>query len=128
MKSHFVTFLMMALIPTFTYSMGGDKLGPNGGYITMPSTYHLELVEKKGVVRIYLLDIAMKNPIVENSSVILHFMNQETKTVQCAPTKNYFSCEIPNKNLKNYKKLEVESTRKKVVGDKAIYELPLRLK
>ncbi|MBP9680264.1 MAG: hypothetical protein KBD76_02575 [Bacteriovorax sp.] len=126
MRLFIFTLLAFSIHSPSLMAMGGDKPGPNGGYITMPGTYHVELIDKGEAIRIYLLDIAIKNPTVENSNVSVRFINHDITKVQCASYKNYFVCEKPNKDLNTYKKIEVESERKKVIGKTASYSIPLR--
>lgn len=106
--------------------MGGDKPGPNGGYITMPGTYHVELVDKGNTMQVYLLDLDMKNPIVKDSSVSLNFISNLTKKVNCRPKNKFFVCDKPSKDLAMYKEINLESVRNKVKGQVAIYKLPLQ--
>ncbi|MBC7538666.1 MAG: hypothetical protein H7281_07585 [Bacteriovorax sp.] len=106
--------------------MGGDKPGPNGGYIKMPGTYHIELVDKGNKYIVYLLDISMKNPTVNNSSVLLIFVKDIEHKISCKPKTNYFECEKPNAGLKNFREIKLESVRNKVKANFAIYTLPLQ--
>ena len=102
------------------FGMGGDKPGPHGGYITMPGPYHVELVEKDKMIRIYLLDIRIKNPIIKNSSAILN-------RTKCLPKENYFECAMPEMKNSNVKEYLLETVRNNVKGTLAIYKLPLQL-
>ena len=113
----FVILLCSSSAPLF--GMGGDKPGPHGGYITMPGTYHVELVEKDKMIKIYLLDISIINPTTKNSNAIL---NQ----AKCLPKENYFECAIPEMKTNKLKEYSLETVRNKIKGSIAIYKLPLR--
>ncbi|MDO9182706.1 MAG: hypothetical protein Q7U04_09870 [Bacteriovorax sp.] len=130
MKKLFVTFFGTLILATSAYSMGGDKPGPNGGYITMPSAYHVELVPKDSAFLIYLHDINFKNAITSNSSASIIFIpkNQKSVTIKmkCIADKQFFSCKIPNDKIDNYKEIQVESKRKNIFGKNSIYKLPLK--
>ncbi len=126
MKTLLATIASTLLFSTSIFAMGGDKPGPNGGYITMPGTYHVELLDKGNTMQVYLLDISMKNPTVKDSTVSLKYIGEETKEVACKAKKKHFVCEKPNKNLGKFTKIELESVRNKVKGTTASYKLPLR--
>jgi len=123
MKLLFVPFLTFVLYSSSIFSMGGDKPGPNGGYISMPGTYHVELVDKGQVFRVYLLDMSMRNPIVLNSSVKLKFISNKSQEISCSTEKNYFVCKKPTGK---FKEVIVDSTRNKVHAIVATYKLPLK--
>lgn len=127
MKFFFATSLIILFYSYNLYSMGNDRPGPNGGIITMPGTYHIELVEKADAILIYLLDLNLKNPIVLNSSVSLKFMNARPVEVICSPKINYFVCDKPKVGLAPFKQIEVEAFRNKVKSKKAFYNLPLKI-
>lgn len=120
-----LTITAALLISTAAFGMGGDKPGPHGGYITMPGTYHVELLDKGTSMRVFLLDISMKNPVIENSNVSLSFIGNESKKVNCKPEKKYFVCLKPKKDLGQYTEINLESVRNKVKGEMAVYKLPL---
>ncbi|MDD4976041.1 MAG: hypothetical protein PHY93_16925 [Bacteriovorax sp.] len=126
MKILLVTFLGTLFITNSVFSMGGDKPGPHEGYITMPGTYHVELVDKGNLLLVYLLDISMKNPTVANSRVSLKFVNDKEVEVSCKAKNKYFVCNKPNIGLEKFKEIKLESTRNKVKAEVAIYKLPLQ--
>ncbi|MGZ3788167.1 MAG: hypothetical protein ACXVLQ_06565 [Bacteriovorax sp.] len=126
MKVYLVTLLGSLIFSASVFSMGGDKPGPNGGHITMPGTYHVELVEKPDSFRVYLLDMSMKNPLTAGSKVTLIITGQDSEKIPCKEEKNYFSCVKPKKNLNMFKEIKIESMRNKVKGSAAIYKLPLK--
>ena len=120
MKKQILSILLV-LYSTALFSMGGDKPGPNGGYITMPGTYHLELVDKGDELRIYLLDINIKNPETKNSSASIN-------NYPCKLVKNYFTCLKSEIKFKTLKEIKITSTRNNVKGSIASYSLPLTFK
>jgi hypothetical protein len=79
-------------------------------------------VVKNKKTLVYLLDIAFKNPIVENSSVEIS-VNDASFSI-CNVEKNYFVC--PDYNYKKGDKIVVQSTRKGIKGTKATYQFPLK--
>ena len=129
MNLFFVTLLGLLFFSHSVFGMGGDKPGPNGGYITMPGTYHVELVTKKDKFIIYLLDLSMKNPTVDHSQASLKLVKkddlQHGQTINCKAEMKTFVCSIPNNNLENYSEIKVESMRNKIKGKVASYKLPL---
>lgn len=126
MKVFIMTLLTVLLSSSSVFSMGGDKPGPHGGHITMPGTIHVELVDKGEMIRIYLLDLSMKNPTIENSSVSLKLVGQKTLTMECKPENSYFTCLNPMGKLLDFTEIIVESVRNKVKAKEAIYKLPLK--
>jgi hypothetical protein len=126
MKVLSVTILGTLILIASAFGMGGDKPGPNGGFITMPGTYHVELVLKENKLRVYLLDLSMKNPTTKDSSVSLKLVSTDSKEINCSPEKNYFICNNTNANMEKIKAIEVKSIRNKVVGKIATYKFPLK--
>ena len=120
MKMLFMIIFGTLLFSATAFSMGDDKPGPNGGYIKMPGTYHVELVDKGNKMEVYLLDLSMKNPTVENSSVSLKFVNTNSIEINCKSEKNYFVCIKPKDKLITYKEIIVETIRNKVKAKSAI--------
>ena len=108
------------------FSHGEDKPGPNQGFIQMPGAFHTEVVPKtKNSIEVYLLDIAWKNPTIQNSSVKAQI---GTESVQCVAKTNYFHCQFSEKvDLKSKAQLKVLAVREKAVGNEAVYDLPLKL-
>lgn len=105
-----------------SFAHGMDKAGPNGGNITMPGPFHVELLVKDKKTLVYLLDIAFKNPLIENSTVDISINQGPIKT--CVVEKNYFVC--PDYSYKNGDKIVLQTTRKGIKGTKANYEFPLK--
>lgn len=113
------------------WAHGEDKLGPHGGYITMPGPFHVEVVlESEQRLKLYLLDMDWKNPSVKDSKVTLtHDKTQADCKEVKSPRSDHFLCEFPKSvKLKSKGELSVEATREKQQGMKVKYELPLKLK
>lgn len=115
-------FFLSQFLMNNSFAHGMDKAGPNGGNITMPGPFHVELVVKNNKTIVYLLDIAFKNPITENSSVEININAGTTKT--CVVEKDYFVC--PDATYKNGDKIVLQTTRKGIKGLKANYQFPLK--
>lgn len=129
MKKNLTLFLFGLALPALAFAHGEDKFGPHGGYIQMPSNYHTEVVpEGSDKIKIYLLDIKWKNPVLRNSSVnVALVQNGSTSPLKCEVRTDFFLCELPKgKNLKSGT-LEIDSMREKQKGALAKYELPLTL-
>ena len=123
------SFLLFGLLlSSQLFAMGGDKLGPHRGYITMPATYHLEIVDNGEILKVYLLDIGMKNPTTIDSTVSINLVAPNKKLeLKCKAEKVFFNCNNPAKSLDSYSTIEVNSMRKKVKGQVASYQIPLKL-
>jgi hypothetical protein len=126
MKMLFVTIFGTLFFSTSVFSMGGDKPGPHGGYISMPGTYHIELVDKGDTVQVYLLDIGMKNPTITNSSVSLKFVNDKEVEATCKTRDKYFVCNKPDAGLEKFREIRLLSVRNKIKAKAAVYKLPLQ--
>ena len=103
MTKAIVPILALATLWTsVVLSHGEDRPGPHGGYVRMPSNYHTEIVlENNHTLKVYLLDINWKNPVVLNSSVELsHKANgkkQNSATAQCEAKDSHFLCRFPDR-------------------------------
>jgi hypothetical protein len=112
------------------FGHGEDKAGPHGGYVRMPGAFHTELVPtSKTEVRVYLLDLAWKNPSTKDSSVELRSPGFKGTQVTCTPTpEKYFRCQLPKEfRLESKGEISVFSKRESQIGNEAKYELPLKL-
>lgn len=126
-----IFFTLFTLLSTQVASAHGDnKLGPNGGYLKMPSSFHTELVPVDAkTFNVFLTDIQFKNPETKNSKVEMFFeKNNATIAFNCAPTaQNFFKCttkdSVPDKG-----QIIIKATRLGIVGVNANYEYPLKLK
>lgn len=114
---------------TRVFAHGESEKGPHGGYIRMPGAFHTELVPQKDLskFKIYLLDIGFKNPTVEGSSIKVTYSGASTQEAQCAVVTNYYDCQFQSKISKNSGTLIIDATRMGVTGDKASYNLPLKI-
>ena len=135
MKNRLFSVLVSSLLllaSSFSSAHGEDKPGPNGGYIRMPGGFHTEiLATAPNRLKVYLLDINWKNPVVKDSSVeVAHATASTTApSIECKAKKDHFVCELPKTvNLKEVGTLTLKSTRAKQVGVAATYTLPLSYK
>lgn len=80
-----------------------NKLGPNGGFITMPGAYHMELVETDDALKVYLLDMNFKNSVTANSSVSVIYSGPKQFEVKCREQDNHFICAKPKGDSFNIK-------------------------
>jgi hypothetical protein len=104
-----------------------DKLGPNGGFVKMPGAYHMELVETADSLKVYLLDMNFKDALTKNSSVSIVYSGTKQSQTNCKEQENHFICPKPKEGLNQYKFALVSSTRNKIKGGVARYDLPLKL-
>ncbi len=106
---------------------GEDKPGPNGGFISMPAAFHVEVLPVNSKqLKVYLLDMQWKNPTLKNSSVDLKIGDTAAK---CINESNYFVCDFPSTiNLNKTGELKVTAIREKQKGKEVKYSLPLKLK
>ncbi len=122
-----VTLLSMLLSSEVIFAHGMNKPGPNGGFIMMPGAFHTELVEKGTKIHVYLLDMAFKNPMIENSSVKIKYMGKGESEYTCTKNIDHFVCDKPKDVLTNYKEVILTAIRNKTKASDAIYGLPLKL-
>lgn len=121
-----LTFILLA-VSVKSFGHGEDKFGPNGGYLKMPGGFHTEVVpEKDGKLKVYLLDINFKSPVVKNSKVAATINNGTKKEVECKPKRDHFRCETTKTDLSKGT-LTIVAERSTVKGAEANYELPLTL-
>lgn len=125
MKSLFTLILLSISLKTFAH--GEEKPGPNGGYVKMPGGFHTEAVpQKDGNLKVYLLDIEFKNPVVKNSKIFATINNGTTKTLDCTPKRDHFVCKTSKAEL-DKGTLTIVAERNTVKGAEAIYSLPFSL-
>lgn len=124
---------LIALIftmPLIALAHGEDKLGPNKGYIKMPSNYHTEVVpDGANRIKVYLLDIKWKNPSVIGSKLEAVHKDSTTDTkAMCLVGKDHYICSFPKTiNLTKPAELIINSQREGQKGAAAIYPLPFKL-
>jgi hypothetical protein len=133
MKNHTLNIVMIFTLLFFgsiARAHGEDQPGPNGGYIRMPGAYHTEVVmTEPHRLKVYLLDIHWKNPVVKDSSVKITVAGRTAAATDCKASDDHFVCELPKKvNLNEKGTLSLNSTRSKQTGVAATYNLPLSIK
>ncbi|MBX3021899.1 MAG: hypothetical protein KF799_09510 [Bdellovibrionales bacterium] len=108
------------------WAHGEDKPGPQGGFISMPGAFHVELVPvSEQQLKVYLLDLHWKNPTLKDSSIKL---SHGSTSARCTERKDHFVCDFPMAvNLKEAGELKVDATREGQKGTTVRYSLPLRL-
>lgn len=118
---------LILLLATQAFAHNEHLAGPNGGFVQMPAGFHVEVVPKKSSIEVYLLDIEIKNPVVENSDVKAS-LHRGTKilALSCTPGKTSFSCLLPKgEKLTTRGQLSIRANRSGVPANEAIYPLPL---
>ena len=119
--------LILLTVSVKSFGHGEDKFGPNGGYLKMPGGFHTEVVpDKDGKIKVYLLDINFKSPVVKNSKVAATINNGTKKDINCTAKRNHFLCETSKADLAKGT-LSIVAERSTVKGAEAVYELPLTL-
>lgn len=104
---------------------GEGKPGPHGGHVRMPGSFHTELVLDQKSAKIYLLDLAFKDPSLKDSSVKMSLeAKNNSKEAPCAPKETYFDCELPN-DINEFSSIKVIAIRNGVKGKEVLYPLPL---
>lgn len=124
MKKQVIAFLFL---PALAWAHGEDKPGPHGGHIQMPGAFHTELMlDKDESVHIFLLDMNFKNPTTKDSeiSVTAKDKKSEVKFDCSIMGGNHFHC-IPQGSIAKKKEIIVKAIREKIVGNEAVYKLPL---
>lgn len=121
--------LVLSLITVFTLQAGAhgeDKPGPNGGFISMPGSFHVEVVPVSArEIEVYLLDINWEKPTTTESSVELKHGSVSAK---CVAKGDSFFCTFPRAiDLTKAGEIRVNATRAKQRGNAVKYVLPLRL-
>ena len=107
---------------------GESSLGPHGGYIKMPGGFHTEIVKISHFkFKVYLLDIAFKSPIVENSKVTATFkFKSGNRVVECQPKDDFFLCLLPESIKGKLQQIVLQAKRAEMIGVESAYEYPLR--
>lgn len=122
-----IMLLSFLLLSFNVYSHGMSSSGPHDGNIAMPANYHIELIVKNNI-KIYFLDIALKEMKLKDTYLKVSTVNQNTKTeLNCHKneSKNYYECKINKQQIKGVNQIEVESSITKNKKYKSIYNLPL---
>ena len=119
--------LIVFLMATHGWAHGDDKPGPNGGFISMPGAFHVELVPMgERSLKAYLLDIDWRNPSVKDSSIEIRHGSINAK---CMAKVDHFICDFPaSVGLSKPGELRVNAVREKFKGNSVTYSLPLKFK
>ncbi len=121
----FILIISSLLLTSIATAHGEDKPGPHGGFIKMPGAFHTEVKLEDGVIKIWLLDISFKNPLIEKSSVeVTTLSSGKSKPLACERKTDYFSCNL-SKELKKGDHIVVKAVRNEAKGNEAHYEWPL---
>lgn len=122
------SILTLLAVSHLVLAHGEDKPGPHGGFIQMPGSFHTELVPLSNTqLKIYLLDMAWKNPTTHNSEITLKSNSQKSKDVKCSKKADHFLCELSQGNEITKKgSLELTAKRQGVPGNTIIYQTPLK--
>lgn len=110
---------------------GEDKPGPHQGFIRMPGAFHTEVKDEgpRGF-KIYLLDVSLKNPSVDDSLVEATVSAKDGRSIAlaCKVEGKAFICQGPEGLKKeSLSALSIKAKRKGVQGGVAQYPLPLRV-
>lgn len=112
------------------FSHGMNNLGPNGGFITMPSNYHIELVSAQWL-KIYFLDINFKKIPLKKQEVEVSLVSKKNENylLPCHINIDHFSCSLRGKFLNEQKEIQIKSKlSKKEKFNMSIYSIPLKVK
>jgi len=122
-----VSFLQASVV----HAHGEDKPGPHKGFIRMPGPFHTEVMQSSDhKIKVYLLDMAFKNPTTKDSSVSVTYVSKSFREQgHCqVEAKNHYLCRFsPRVKLGSPGELIVNAVRNNVKGNAAVYELPLSL-
>ncbi len=130
-----ITLSSVVLVISFQsqlYAHGENKLGPNGGFISMPGLFHTEIVEvDESNFKVFLLDMDFKKPTANESSSVRAILKSKTHSLEivCKPRDIFFSCFLPKKQkMANFHQIILNTSRDGKSGRPVIYEIPLKLK
>ncbi len=121
MKLAFVTLLFSFA----AFGHGMNKPGPNGGYIRMPGTYHVELVSTDAETKVYILDMNFNKLPVASAQVSMSLKGAKDFPIKCSKDTDSFKCDIKGGELKMYKELTINSSKAGEPSVGSIYKLPL---
>jgi hypothetical protein len=115
----------LLLVTAQVMAHGEDKPGPNGGKITMPGAFHVEVVPvDERQLKVYLLDLDFKNPVVKGSSLKV---THGSVVAKCKEKSDHFVCDFPAQiNLNQPGEIKVTATRDKQKGNRVEYALPIK--
>lgn len=121
--------LIGLLFSSAVFGHGTSEPGPHGGEIRMPGAFHVEADVTDGQLRLYLLNMQFKNPMVDTASVNARIeQGDKTAELDCTPNKEAkaFVCTLPSGVGLEQGTLVVEASRDGMPADPARYELPLK--
>ncbi|MBY0554549.1 hypothetical protein K2P97_08475 [bacterium] len=127
---HLILTLILSFVSSSVLAHGEDKLGPNKGYIKMPSNYHTEVVpDGKNRIKVYLLDINWKNPSVKKSKLeAVHKTAATSSKAMCLVGSDHYICSFSKAiDLTQPGELTINSQREGQKGAAAVYALPFKL-
>lgn len=111
------------------WAHGEDHAGPNGGEIRMPGGFHVEAKLVGTQLKVWLLDINIKNPSVKNSNLVAEIVptagKAKTLRGKCQAATDHFVCDF-SREAYAQSKLVVKATREGSKGQDAVYALPLK--
>jgi hypothetical protein len=127
------SFGLMALAMLFVspqaQAHGENHPGPNGGEVRMPGGFHVEAKLQGAQLKVWLLDIAIKNPTVKDSKLTAEIIPTagKAKTLRgnCKAAADHFVCDF-SREAYAQAKLVVKATREGSAGQDAVYQLPLK--
>lgn len=122
--------LVIFLFSFNVFSHGMNNLGPNGGFISMPANYHIELVSAQWL-KIYFLDVNFKQMPAKSQEVevSLYSKKNEEFKLPCHLNIDHFSCSLRGNFLNDQKEIRIKSKlTKKSRFNLSIYEVPLKIK
>lgn len=114
---------------TLGMAHGEAKYGPNGGFIRMPGRFHTELVSSDDptVYKVFLLDMAFKNPTTSGSMVTLRYSGNMPAEAKCSKKNKFFECKFEQKIDVTSGSLTLTAQRYHTTAAPTEYPLPLRL-
>lgn len=119
------TILCAVFSTGHVYGHGESMPGPNGGKIRMPGPFHTEAIQEANGIKIFLLDMHFKNPIITKSAVLASIkVDGKNEDLKCESRKDHFFC--GTSKLPKSGKLIVKSKRDSIQGNDAEYDLPLK--
>ncbi|HRK08825.1 MAG TPA: hypothetical protein PLZ57_13750 [Pseudobdellovibrionaceae bacterium] len=122
-------FVALVLGSTTAWAHGEDHAGPNGGEIRMPGGFHVEAKLVGTQLKVWLLDINIKNPSVKNSNLVAEIVptagKAKTLRGKCQAATDHFVCDF-SREAYAQSKLVVKATREGSKGQDAVYALPLK--
>jgi hypothetical protein len=91
MKTFQSSLAAVLLISSAAFAHGEHKLGPHGGKIRMPGSFHTEVVsEGPKEVKVYLLDMKFQTLSTDKSFVSLKHVGNKKTEANCKKRIEYF--------------------------------------